>query len=51
MVKGTIYKGATETHVSYGSYFFMMHCGEGINAIFGDKVKDFPFERIDEGIL
>ena len=51
VVKGTIYKGATETHVSYGSYFFMMHCGEGINAILGGNVKDFPFERIDKGIL
>ena len=51
MVKGTIYKGATETHVSYGSYFFMFHCGEGISAILGNKVDEFPFDRVDKGYL
>ena len=51
MVKGTIYKGRTETHVSYGSYFFMFHCGEGIKAIFNNESHKYPFERIDRGEL
>ena len=51
MVKGTIYKGATETHVSYGSYFFMYHCGEGISAIFDGKAGDYEFSRIDKGLM
>ena len=51
MVKGTIYKGRTYTHVSYGSYFFMIHCGEGIKAILDGKVDKYPFNRIDYGEL
>ena len=51
MVKGIIYKGATETHVNYGSYFFMVHCGDGIRAIFSDDVDDYEFDDIDNGIL
>lgn len=51
MVKGTIYKGATETHVSYGSYFFLYHCGDGIRAILSDSVDDYEFDRIQHGIL
>ena len=49
MVKGTIYKGNTKTHVSYGSYFYMLHCGEGIKAIFDNKVDKYPHSRIDRG--
>ena len=45
MVKGTIYIGRTETHVSYGSYFYIAHCGEGIRAIFDGKVGDYSFNR------
>ena len=51
MVKGTIYKGSTKTHVSYGSYFYMLHCGEGIKAIFDNKVDTYPHSRIDRGNL
>lgn len=51
MVKGAIYNGTTETHVSYGSVFFMLHCGEGIKAIFDNKVDDYEFDRVITGIL
>ena len=51
MVKGAIYKGSTYTHVSYGKYFFMYHCGEGIKAILDGKTGDYGFDRIVNGIM
>lgn len=51
MVKAAIYKGATETHVSYGKYFYLFHCGQGIKAILNGKVDDYPFSRTIKGEL
>ena len=51
MVKAAIYKGATETHVSYGSYFYLFHCGQGIKAILDGKADEYPFSRTVTGEL
>lgn len=50
MVKGTRYKGLTQTHVNYGSVFFLLHCDEGINAILDNNVDNFKFDRLLYGI-
>jgi hypothetical protein len=44
MVKGKIYKGNTETHVSYGSVFFMVHCDFGICSIFDGTYTSQKFD-------
>ena len=44
MVKGKIYKGTTETHVSYGSVFFMKHCDYGMCAILDGTYTDHEFD-------
>jgi hypothetical protein len=51
MVKGIRYNGTTETHVSYGSYFFMMHEGQGIQAIFDGTTHKYGLDQVDNGLL
>jgi hypothetical protein len=51
MVKGIRYNGTTETHVSYGSYFFMMHEGQGIKAIFDGTTNKYGLDQVDNGLL
>lgn len=44
MVKGKIYKGTTETHVSYGSVFFIKHCDYGMCAILDGTYTNHEFD-------
>lgn len=50
-VKGIIYNGPTQTHVSHGKIFFMLHCGEGIKAIFDNTYKEYKFNETRYGDL
>ena len=50
-VKGTRYRGTTETHVSYGSYFFMRQDGYGIAAILNGETDKYKFDDVASGIL
>lgn len=44
-VKGTIYKGTTYTHVSYGTVFYLFHCRSAISAILNNETNEYPFLR------
>ena len=50
-VKGIKYRGTTETHVSYGSYFYMMQDGYGIDDLLDGDLDDYEFDGVDNGIL
>lgn len=50
-VKGIKYRGTTETHVSYGSYFYMCQDGYGIDDLLDDDLGDYEFDGVDNGIL
>lgn len=50
-VKGSKYRGTTETHVNYGSLFYMCHDGPGINAVLSGKYKDYNFDGVINDVL
>ena len=50
-VKGIKYRGTTETHVSYGSYFYMNQDGYGIDDLLDGDLDDYEFDGVDNGIL
>lgn len=50
-VKGRKYRGTTETHVNYGSLFYMCHDGPGINAVLSGKYKDYNFDGVINDVL
>lgn len=49
-VKGIRYKGVTQSHVNFGSYYYMIHAGMATVAIFSNTTDVHFFDRTDVGI-
>lgn len=49
-VKGVRYKGHTQSHVNFGSIFYLEHSGMGTLAIFTNTTKIHMHDRTDWGI-
>ena len=49
-VAGIRYAGVTQSHVSFGKYFYIFHEGMAIVAIFTNTISLHMFDRTDVGI-